>query len=43
MSAKKKGLQIALWLALSLLLGTVTRLLEVAADIIRLLVKITLG
>ena len=43
MGAKKKGLQIALRLALSLLLGAVTKLLEAVADIIRLLVMIILG
>ena len=43
MSAKKKGLQIAVWLALSALLGAIARLLEAVAEIIRLLVRITLG
>ena len=43
MSGKKKGLQIAVWLALSVLLGALTRLLEAVAEIIRLLVRVTLG
>ena len=38
MSAKRKGLQIAVWLALATLLGALARLLEALADIIRLLI-----
>ena len=43
MSAKKKGFQIALWLALATLLGALARLLEAAAEILRLLIRIALG
>ena len=42
MKEKAKS-QLIKWLALALLLGAATRLLETVADIIRLLVQITLS
>ena len=42
MKEKAKS-QLIIWLALTLLLGTAARFLEAVADILRLLVQITLG
>jgi hypothetical protein len=44
MGKKRKGYQtIAVWIALAILLGAAARLLEALAELLRLLVRSTLG